>query len=120
MVAVADRIDGWRNDPPRRLIHRESFRASVLHHSGSRAVPQSIAAKKCLLTTPSLLSRGTFNSGVVWSRIDRRAQPLRLRSGQAGTDVLQEPQEGRASPAPTRAKEEGGVKPPYHGEEEYG
>jgi len=60
MVAVADRIDGWRNDPPRRLIHRESFRASVLHHSGSRAVPQSIAAKKCLLTTPSLLSKGIW------------------------------------------------------------
>src|SRR5260370_34687576 len=62
MVAVADRIDGWRNDPLRRLIHRESFRASVLHHSGSPAVPQSIAAKKCLLTTPSLLSMGSLVS----------------------------------------------------------
>src|SRR6266481_6525267 len=74
MVAVADRIDGWRNDPPRRLIHRESFRASVLHHSGSHAVPQSIAAKKCLLTTPSLLSRGTLKSvcGVALERSPRR------------------------------------------------
>src|SRR5712664_3567539 len=71
MVAVADRIDGWRNDPPRRLIHRESFRASVLHHSGSPAVPQSIAAKKCLLTTPSLLSKATQE--VFWA-----APPARL------------------------------------------
>jgi hypothetical protein len=43
----------------RKLIHRESFRASVLHHSEIQAVPESIAAKKCLLTTPSLLSIGT-------------------------------------------------------------
>ncbi len=40
----------------RKLIHRESFRASVLHHSEIQAVLQSIAEKKCLLTTPSLLS----------------------------------------------------------------
>src|SRR6266849_2934126 len=43
----------------RKVIHRESFRASVLHHSENQAVLQSIATKKCLLTTPSLLSRGT-------------------------------------------------------------
>ena len=55
------------------------------------------------------------SSGVVRSRIDRRAQPLRLRSGKAGTDVLQEPQEGRASLAPTKANQEGGVKPALHG-----
>ena len=43
----------------RKVIHRESFRASVLHPSEIQAVLQSIAEKKCLLTTPSLLSSGT-------------------------------------------------------------
>src|SRR5579863_10034482 len=43
----------------REMIHHESFRASVLNHSDNNAVLHSIAAKKCLLTTPSLLSRGT-------------------------------------------------------------
>jgi hypothetical protein len=43
----------------RKVIHRESFRASVLHHSENQAVLQSIATKKCLLTTPSLLSSAT-------------------------------------------------------------
>jgi hypothetical protein len=43
----------------RKLIHRESFRTSVLHHSENPAVLPSIAAKRCLLTTPSLLSRPT-------------------------------------------------------------
>jgi hypothetical protein len=43
----------------RKLIHRESFRASVLNHSGNQAVLQSMAKKKCLLTTPSLLSTAT-------------------------------------------------------------
>src|SRR6266478_6234289 len=43
----------------RKVIHRESFRASVLHPSEIQAVLQSIAEKKCLLTRPSLLSRGT-------------------------------------------------------------
>jgi hypothetical protein len=43
----------------RELIHRESFRASVLHLSEIQAVLESIAAKKCLLTTPSLLSKAT-------------------------------------------------------------
>jgi hypothetical protein len=43
----------------RKLIHRESFRASVLHHSEIQAVLESIAVKTCLLTTPSFLSRGT-------------------------------------------------------------
>ncbi len=48
----------------RKLIHRESFRASVLHHSEIRAVLQSIAAKKCLLTTPSFLSRATQDASL--------------------------------------------------------
>src|SRR5258708_33183911 len=43
----------------RKLIHRESFRASVLHLSEIQAVLQSIAEKRCLLTTPSFLSMGT-------------------------------------------------------------
>ena len=43
----------------RKLIHRESFRALVLHLSESQAVLQSIAVQKCLLTTPSFLSSGT-------------------------------------------------------------
>src|SRR6266480_1666222 len=43
----------------RKLIHRESFRDSVLNHSGNQTVLQSMAGKKCLLTTPSLLSRAT-------------------------------------------------------------
>jgi hypothetical protein len=61
--------------PARKLIHRESFRASVLHHSDSHAVLLSIAAKKRLLTTPSLLSRGTaeevsgVRSGRGWAEL---------------------------------------------------
>ncbi len=43
----------------RKLIHLESFRASVLNHSGNQTVLQSMAREKCLLTTPSLLSSGT-------------------------------------------------------------
>src|SRR5260370_31814135 len=43
----------------RKVIHRESFRASVLHLSEIQAVLQSIAAKKSVLTTPSLLSKAT-------------------------------------------------------------
>ncbi len=43
----------------RKLIHRESFRASVLDLSEAQAVLASIAEKRCLLTTPSLLSRAT-------------------------------------------------------------
>jgi hypothetical protein len=43
----------------RKLIHRESFRASVLHHSENQPVLQSSAANTCLLTTPSFLSKGT-------------------------------------------------------------
>ncbi|HXJ07563.1 MAG TPA: hypothetical protein VNH65_20880, partial [Candidatus Acidoferrum sp.] len=43
----------------RKLIHRESFRASVLHLSEIQAVLESIAEKSCLLTTPSFLSSGT-------------------------------------------------------------
>jgi hypothetical protein len=44
----------------RKMIHRESSRASVLNHSGGPAVLHGSAGKKCLLTTPSLLSRGTL------------------------------------------------------------
>jgi hypothetical protein len=40
----------------RKLIHRESFRASVLYLSEIQAVLQSIAAMRCVLTTPSFLS----------------------------------------------------------------
>jgi len=43
----------------RKVIHRESFRASVLHLSEIQAVLQSIAEKKSVLTTPSLLSSAT-------------------------------------------------------------
>jgi hypothetical protein len=43
----------------RKLIHRESFRASVLYLSEIQAVLQSIAAMKSVLTTPSFLSSGT-------------------------------------------------------------
>ena len=48
----------------RKLIHRESFRASVLHHSEIQAVQKSIAEKKCPLTTPSLLSKATRPAAV--------------------------------------------------------
>jgi len=41
----------------RKLIHRASFRASVLHLSELNAVLKGIAPFRCLLTTPSLLSR---------------------------------------------------------------
>src|SRR5260370_3079048 len=47
----------------RKVIHRESFRASVLHLSEIQAVLQSIAAKKSVLTTPSLLSKATQIGG---------------------------------------------------------
>ena len=43
----------------RKLIHRESFRVSVLHLSEIQAVLQSIATMRCVLTTPSFLSNGT-------------------------------------------------------------
>src|ERR1700690_4489821 len=54
----------------RKRIHRESFRASVLHHSENQAVLQSIAANTCLLTTPSFLSRAT--PGLLRAQPDRR------------------------------------------------
>ena len=47
----------------RKLIHRESFRASVLHSSDTPAV-KITAREICLLTTPSLLSSGTPSLGV--------------------------------------------------------
>ena len=46
----------------RKLIHRESFRVSVLHLSEIQAVLQSIATMRCVLTTPSFLSSGTRKS----------------------------------------------------------
>src|SRR5713226_2473986 len=62
----------------RKVIHRESFRASVLHLSENQAVLQSIAAKKSDLTTPSLLSMPPAVSNLlagfvspVWSRNER-------------------------------------------------
>src|SRR5438093_930075 len=64
----------------RKVIHRESFRASVLHPSEIQAVLQSIAEKKCLLTTPSLLSRGTRRRQVSRKHAlrQRRCGELRL------------------------------------------
>src|SRR6266851_5518391 len=59
----------------RKVIHRESFRASVLHPSEIQAVLQSIAEKKCLLTTPSLLSRGTRRKN---QKAKSKACPTRL------------------------------------------
>ncbi len=47
----------------RDVIHRDSFRALVLHLSEIQAVLQGIAAIKCLLTTPSLLSKATRQAG---------------------------------------------------------
>ena len=44
----------------RKVVHRESSRALVLNRSGGHAVLQRMTAKQCLLTTPSLLSRGTL------------------------------------------------------------
>src|SRR5579859_1264514 len=53
----------------RKLIHRESFRASVLHPSEIQAVLQSIAVKKCLLTTPSSLSKATHGKRQCQNRL---------------------------------------------------
>src|SRR5260370_14227402 len=57
--------------------HRESFRASVLSHSSNQAVLQSTAAKKCLLTTPSLLSRGTQDLLGAYERATRPTSAAR-------------------------------------------
>jgi len=62
----------------RKLIHRESSRVSVLNLSGNHAVLQSIAEKKCLLTRPSLLSRGTLRvtvSCLIEKKLDRDGEP---------------------------------------------
>jgi len=56
----------------RKLIHRESFRVSVLHLSEIQAVLQSIATMRCVLTTPSFLSRGTRKGE---KQIPRRVAP---------------------------------------------
>src|SRR2546426_4553200 len=53
----------------RKVIHRESFRASVLHPSEIQAVLQSIAEKKCLLTRPSLLSTGTHERASLYDGV---------------------------------------------------
>ena len=52
------RIDGWRNDR-RKLIHRSSFRASVLHLSEIQAVLQSIAGEHVSLDNAFVLIDGT-------------------------------------------------------------
>jgi hypothetical protein len=61
--------------PARKLIHRESFRASVLHHSEIHAVLESIAVRNCLLTTPSLLSKATPSCLLIYFSVI----PLRVR-----------------------------------------
>ena len=50
----------------RKLIHRESFRASVLHHSEEQSGGKTTAQEFCALTTPSLLSRGTRHKPQGW------------------------------------------------------
>src|SRR5713226_2837184 len=65
----------------RKVIHRESFRASVLHLSENQAVLQSIAAKKSDLTTPSLLSSATRGLPVIQAKCREGAlNRLRRRS----------------------------------------
>src|SRR5207245_2326209 len=64
------------------MIHRETFGASVLNHSDSNAVLHSVAKKKCLLTTPSLLSRGALRSKkydtVIWFLRDSRSKGIQI------------------------------------------
>src|SRR5713101_4424191 len=43
-----------------RLIHRETYRASVLHQLWPSRGEKNTAREFCVLTTPSLLSRGTL------------------------------------------------------------
>ncbi len=45
-----------------RVIPCSSSRASVLNHSGGHAVLHRTAQRKCLLTTPSLLSKGALKT----------------------------------------------------------
>ncbi len=59
----------------RKLIHRESFRASVLHLSEIRAGAASMAIQTCLWTTPSFLSSSGRRGGR--SRSDGAAGPDR-------------------------------------------
>ncbi len=42
-----------------KLIHRESYRASVLHQLWTTSGEKNTAPEFCALTTPSLLSRAT-------------------------------------------------------------
>ena len=82
MAAVRDRIDGW-GALRRKLIHRESFRASVLNYSGNQTVLQSMVGEKCLLTTSSLLSRATrrrFSESRRGHRPDPRSSKLGCRT----------------------------------------
>ena len=52
----------------RKLIHRESFRASVLYLLWQLRGAKITAADKCCLTTPSFLSSGTLKFEVKgWS-----------------------------------------------------
>ena len=55
------RIDGWRNDlngsNRRKLIHRGSFRASVLHHSDAQAVGNHCTGVLCLDNAFVLIER---------------------------------------------------------------
>jgi predicted nucleic acid-binding protein len=72
----------------RELIHRESFRASVLHLSEIQAVLQSIAEKKCLLTTPSFLSMNSLHRG--------EAQAIFLAQQTPDSLLIIDEREGRA------------------------
>jgi hypothetical protein len=69
-------IDGWRNGR-RKLIRRETFKASVLNNFGSDAVFRSTDEHKCCLRTPSFLSTGTVKFE---SRPDPRRVANRLLS----------------------------------------
>src|SRR5713101_5286220 len=60
-----------------RLIHRETYRASVLHQLWPSRGEKNTAREFCVLTTPSLLSRGTLRVVLICecaraSSLDRR------------------------------------------------
>src|SRR6266852_8950087 len=59
-----------------RLIHRETYRASVLHQLWPSRGEKNTAREFCVLTTPSLLPRGTLRVGLICERaassFDRR------------------------------------------------
>jgi len=66
----------------RKLIHRESFRVSVLHLSEIQAVLQSIATMRCVLTTPSFLSSGTHCQDPTNAFLSMRHPPKRILTAQ--------------------------------------